>query len=301
MTTSTTKMMAVLAVAAGLLIPTAVFAKNKGGNNHSHSNFKISFGGNPPKGIVSQKPVILLKNNNNCRDTCRDGRCRNRCNDRCYSNYDCGNDYDNVGQAFEPFHSTYTVLPGDTFDTVSLKEYGTSQNSRYIAQFNRLPVNAALVPGRTLMLPSISANGTLRASQVPATGTTFPGTFNTTAANSNLSSTPFVAPATFTTPVSLSKTVVEQPRTKVVVGSSLLVDGQKFGDKTGVARLRISGFALPIDVIEWTNGGVKIHLPRAEVTSGTKADIEVVRADGSLASKTAVELVSPSVQVATSK
>ncbi len=113
---------------------------------------------------------------------------------------------------------------------------------------------------------------------------------------------PFVAPATFTTPVSaLTKTVVEQPRTKVAVGSSLLVDGQTFGEKTGVARLRISGFALPIDVIEWTNSAVKIHLPKADVTSGTKADIEVVRADGSLASKTAVELVSPSVQVAASK
>ena len=33
------------------------------------------------------------------------------------------------GQAFEPFHSTYICLPGDSFYTVSLKEYGTSANA----------------------------------------------------------------------------------------------------------------------------------------------------------------------------
>ncbi|HVT26441.1 MAG TPA: LysM domain-containing protein [Lacipirellulaceae bacterium] len=301
MTTSTTKLMAVLAAAAALLIPSAAFAKGQSGNNHSHSSFKISFGGNPPKAFVAPKPVVLLNNNNKCHDSCHDGRCHDRCHDRCYSNYGCGNVYDNFGQAYEPFHSTYTVLPGDTFYTVSLKEYGTSSNSRYVAQFNRMSESAALIPGQTLMLPSISANGALRASRAPAAGTTFPGTFNTTATTSSVSSPAFVAPATFTTPVSLATKVVEQPRTKIVVGSSLLVDGQTFGEKTGAARLRVGGFALPIDVIEWTNSAVKIHLPKAEVTSGTKADIEVVRADGTLASKTAVELVSPSVQVAASK
>ena len=76
----------------------------------------------------------------------------------------------------------------------------------------------------------------------------------------------------------------------MTVGSTLLVDGQTFGDKPGAARLRVSGLSLPIEVLEWTTSSVKIHLPTVELTSATKADIEVVRADGSLASKTAVEL-----------
>src|SRR5687767_3481993 len=32
----------------------------------------------------------------------------------------------NYGQAYEPFHSTYFVQPGDTFYEIALKEYGTS-------------------------------------------------------------------------------------------------------------------------------------------------------------------------------
>ena len=66
----------------------------------------------------------------------------------------------------------------------------------------------------------------------------------------------------------------------MTVGSTLLVDGQTFGDKQGAARLRVSGLSLPIEVLEWTTSSVKIHLPTVELTSATKADIEVVRADG---------------------
>ena len=39
-------------------------------------------------------------------------------------------------------------------------------------------------------------------------------------------------------------------------------------------------------MLEWTTNSVKIRLPQVELASATKADIEVVRADGSLASKT---------------
>jgi hypothetical protein len=84
--------------------------------------------------------------------------------------------------------------------------------------------------------------------------------------------------------------VAEPPRPKVTVGSTLLVDGQSFGDKAGTARLRVSGLSLPIEVLEWTTGSVKIQLPTVELTSATKADIEVVRADGTLASRTGIEL-----------
>ncbi len=56
MTTSTTKLIAILATMTGLLVPGAASAKNSGSNNHS--NFKITFGGNPPRGVT------YLNNNN---------------------------------------------------------------------------------------------------------------------------------------------------------------------------------------------------------------------------------------------
>ena len=93
---------------------------------------------------------------------------------------------------------------------------------------------------------------------------------------------------------------VEAPRPKVTVGSTLLVDGQTFGDKPGVARLRVGAAALKIEVIEWAGSSVKIRLPQLDLASATNADIEVVRADGSLASKTGIEL-SAATEVALTK
>src|SRR4051794_11695080 len=99
-------------------------------------------------------------------------------NQACYGNggYNSGGYNSNVtasnfGQAYEPFNNMYTAEPGDNFYTVSLKEYGTSAAATYIARYNRMAPNAALVPGQRLMMPSISANGQLTASRAPAAET----------------------------------------------------------------------------------------------------------------------------------
>lgn len=76
---------------------------------------------------------------------------------------------------------------------------------------------------------------------------------------------------------------------KVIVGSVITINGQSFGEK-GLARMRVGGVALPIEVVEWAPTGVKVRVPQLEVTSGTTADIEVVRADGSLAGSSSIEL-----------
>ncbi len=282
MTTSTTKLITILATAAGLLTSGSVLAKGNGSNNNgkSSSNFKISFG-----------------TNKDCHKPCYDNHCYDH---RCYSNYGCYTNCQLNSQAYEPFHSTYTVLPGDTFYTVSLKEYGTSGNSRSIAQFNRLADNSALVPGQQLMLPSISPNGILSVSRAPAGETNFNG-FNNTFSSSPVTSPSFVAPTSFTAPVSTVKPVVEQPRPTIAVGSTLLVDGQTFGDKPGAAHVSVAGLALPVEVIEWSTSAVKIRLPKVEITTTTYGNIEVVRADGSLASRTAVELTKAVEPIALSK
>jgi hypothetical protein len=76
----------------------------------------------------------------------------------------------------------------------------------------------------------------------------------------------------------------------VAVGSTLVLDGQEFGNEQGVARLRVAGLALPVEVLEWTTSSAKIRLPKFEVTGATTAEIEVLRADGSLASKSSIQL-----------
>ena len=187
---------------------------------------------------------------------------------------------------YEPFHSYYICQPGDTFYAVSLKEYRTSGAARYIAQFNRLPFNTALVPGQRLLLPSVSPSGRLTQSRAPAPFIDATPTAKAT------------SPVTSNFASSTKPVETEPALPKVSVGSTLLVDGQVFGEEAGVARLRISGVSLPIEVLEWTNSSTKIRLPELEVTSATKAEIEILRADGSLASKSGIELTPAETKLA---
>jgi hypothetical protein len=189
----------------------------------------------------------------------------------------------NVGQAFEPFHSTYNTLPGDSFFTVSLKEYGTSAKAGAIAQFNGMSADAALVPGQQLVLPSIAADGTLSESSSPV-AESFASPANNTAAAGSVPATP----ASFTTAAGSDDE--EVARTKVPAGSTLLVDGQNFGDKPGSARLQIGGGFLKIAVAQWSPNAVKVSLPKADQAGSTDAELEIVRADGSIASRTSIEV-----------
>jgi hypothetical protein len=189
----------------------------------------------------------------------------------------------NYGQAYEPFHSMYTVQPGDTFYEVSLKEYGNSAATPYISRFNRLASNAALVPGQRLRLPSISANGQMTASRAPVTE-------NLTAGLGNFGPTA----ASFSKPpigiVENPATAAEPPRASVPTGSVIKLDGQSLGDKQGAVRLRISNVAMPVEVVEWSAESTKVRLPKLDVNGGTKAELEVVRADGTVAATNAIEL-----------
>jgi len=186
-----------------------------------------------------------------------------------------------AGQAYEPFHSSYFVQPGDSFYEVSLKEYGTSSNANKIAQFNRMAPNAALVPGQQLMLPSISANGQLSQSRRPAAEGDFAsqGSFASTAKLTQ--NTAQLAKTTTTSDPSLPS---------VPAGSVISLDGQDYGTDKGVVRMRVNGIALPVEVVEWSGNSTKIRLPELDLASPVKAEIEVLRADGSLASKSGVNL-----------
>ena len=206
-------------------------------------------------------------NNNRNNQTCNN-------NGGGYNSNSYGNS-NNFGQAYEPFHSSYNCQPGDSFYEVSLKEYGTSAAMKYIASYNRMTPNAALVAGRRLMLPSISASGRLTASRAPAAE-------SMATANVAKSIAPSIA-----APVAA---VSEPERVSVPTGSTLKLDGESLGSDAGVVRLRISGVAMPVEVIEWSADSTKIRLPKLDVAEATKAELEVVRADGTLASTNAIQL-----------
>jgi hypothetical protein len=293
MKTTISKLFVILTVGVVALATTNALADggnkgnkgNKGGGNKG--GFGISFGNVGVR--VGGGNNGLKKNGNN--GGCHNGGGYNNggYNNTCQTN---GGVY---GQAFEPFHSSYICQPGDSFYTVSLKEYGTSSNQYYVAKFNGLAPNAALVPGQRLVLPSISANGQLNVSNRPAgVGDTTPvqgfpfTTPTTTPTTSNLTQAVSSVTSNFASAVKPAATEPALP--KVTVGSTLVLDGQTFGEEQGVARLRVSGLALPVEVLEWTNSSVKVRLPQVELTSATKVELEVLRADGSLASKSAIEL-----------
>jgi hypothetical protein len=90
----------------------------------------------------------------------------------------------------------------------------------------------------------------------------------------------------------------ERPLATVAIGSVLSLDGQALGSEKGIVRLRINGLALPVEVLEWSADSAKIRLPELDIEGAMKAELEVLRADGSLASTTAIELTSAATRLA---
>ncbi|MEX2171969.1 MAG: LysM domain-containing protein [Pirellulales bacterium] len=259
---------------------------NKGGGNKSGGNrvssYLGNFGGNQG-------------GNNNGGQIRRKQGCNSNHGGGGYptnNGYPTGGNYLTSGQAYEPFHSYYFVQPGDTFYEVSLKEYGSSGAANYIARYNRLASNSALVPGQRLMLPSVAANGTLRASRAPAPESLANSTANFAAPQA-------AAPAPAATPATdVAFATADAALPSVSVGSSLALDGVEFGDAAGSVRLKFGPVSLPVTVLEWTATSVKVELPAVELDSATPSSIDVFRADGTLASQSQVNLTPAGGQVA---
>lgn len=290
--------------------------KLNGNNSNSNHNI-LSFNSN--KNNSNSNKFF-----NNKKDDCHDGKCFSKhChNGYCYPSwYSYCHSYPSypcyghlttiplVAFAYEPLHCNYVVVPGDSYYSIAFKEYGTSLTAKHIAAFNGLGLGGGLTPGLILNLPSVSPSGALTPSGAPIADALRMSPVN---ANAMLPAGPMmvggpVGPmagpmAPMTGPVGPTSTTagstpvapanMTAPRPKITVGSMLQADGQTFGDKPGLARLVIGGVALKIEVIEWLGSAVKIRLPQLELAGPSSADIEILRADGSLAAKTPVELVS---------
>ncbi len=188
------------------------------------------------------------------------------------------------------------VYPGDTWYSISKRIYGVDYMCKHIASYNGLSMSSRLVVGQMLRLPVINANGSLASSNAPMPAPfvqpdleTQPAAFATAAAESM-------------PPAASIRTISEEPAlARVAVGSTLEIDGSSMGTEAGIVRLRVGGLALPVEVLEWSANSVKIRLPKVELSSEVRGELEVLRADGSVASNSGVALTPAAPKLALSK
>ncbi len=306
MNTTSNKLVAILSIVAVALAAGTASAKDKdkgnsgNGNNSHKSNFSIGIG-------------IGVGSLNNSKKPCYDGHC--------YDTVYVKKVY--VEPCYYPLHCFAWVLPGDTWVTISQREYGNPNLFPSIAAFNRMSLGLPLMVGQQIRLPEIHPGGVLKISFAPAPAPLFlpaaqaVGPIATPAlplgATQGLPTQglPNASSAIGSqTPIGMvGGTAMGGPTTgntapiagmsapSFAVGSVIALDGQ-FGDAAGSARLKLNGFALKADVVEWSAGSVKIHFPEVELTAAIGGELEVLRADGSLAAKTALQLTPAASKVA---
>ena len=67
------------------------------------------------------------------------------------------------------------------------------------------------------------------------------------------------------------------------------IGGQQLGDARGMVHLNINGQARMLEVVEWTANAAKVKIP-ADLPAGIQAELEIIRADGSIVTKDQVQL-----------
>jgi hypothetical protein len=191
---------------------------------------------------------------------------------------------------YRPFHSDCYVLAGDTWYTICQREYGNSSYGQFVASYNSLSMSSPLSIGQQLRLPEIYSNGRLAASSAPAASP-----LAMTNASARQLAPAQAAPAV---PAANIRQASESTLPNVPVGSVLVLDAASLGSEKGLVRLRLNGVALPVDVLDWSGDSAKVRLPEMDLASAIEAEIEVLRADGSLASKSAVQLTPSDTRLA---
>ncbi|MCI0361591.1 MAG: hypothetical protein L0211_24160 [Planctomycetaceae bacterium] len=85
---------------------------------------------------------------------------------------------------------------------------------------------------------------------------------------------------------------------QVPVGATITLQGNNLGDQLGMLVLQIDKISLPAQVNEWKPDAVNVTLPMLGLAGPTKAQLWMVRADGSVAAQVAVELLPAQQQAA---
>ena len=81
----------------------------------------------------------------------------------------------------------------------------------------------------------------------------------------------------------------DRPLPSIVIGSIMTINGQPLGDGRGTVRLLVNGSPVALEIVEWSATAAKVRIP-ADLPPGTQAQIEILRADGSVVAKDAVQL-----------
>lgn len=81
----------------------------------------------------------------------------------------------------------------------------------------------------------------------------------------------------------------DRPLPSIVIGSIMTINGQPLGDARGTVRLMVNGSPVALEIVEWSATSAKVRIP-ADLPVGLQVQIEILRADGSVVAKDAVQL-----------
>jgi hypothetical protein len=80
-----------------------------------------------------------------------------------------------------------------------------------------------------------------------------------------------------------------RPLPSIVIGSLMSIGGQQLGNERGMVHLTVNGTTQMLEIVEWNANGAKVKVP-ANLPAGVQAQLEIIRADGSIVTKDQVQL-----------
>jgi hypothetical protein len=80
-----------------------------------------------------------------------------------------------------------------------------------------------------------------------------------------------------------------------------MVNGQPLGATKGSVRIRIDTLTIPVDVLDWNATSARVQLPKMDLAGPMKAELEVFRADGAVASSTPIQITPAAERLALNK
>ena len=110
--------------------------------------------------------------------------------------------------------------------------------------------------------------------------------------------TVYAYPQTIVIPVVVGTPVVAEQVMQIPVGATVTLQGTNLGDQLGMLVVQIDKVSLPAQVNEWKPEGVNVTLPMVGLAGPTRAQLWMVRADGTVAANVAVELLPAQQQAA---
>jgi hypothetical protein len=78
---------------------------------------------------------------------------------------------------------------------------------------------------------------------------------------------------------------------QVPVGATITLAGKDLGAKAGQVLVSVNQVVLPAEVVKWEVAAATVSMPRIGLAAATKAQLQVVLADGKVANTVDVELV----------